>query len=65
MILDQIPFVTELTASALKDHARDLPVMNGVREDIKGVVALRQGSADHIEALSSLLTRLESLQVSL
>jgi glutathione S-transferase/iron-sulfur cluster repair protein YtfE (RIC family) len=53
----------ELTASALKDHARDLPVMNGVREDIKGVVALRQGSADHIEALSSLLTRLESLQV--
>ncbi|CAM6046497.1 unnamed protein product [Sphagnum compactum] len=51
-----------LSASALKDHARDLPVMNGIREDIKGVVALKQGSSDHVEALSELATRLHTLQ---
>jgi len=46
-----------LTESALRDHARDLPVMNGIREDIKGVMALRQGNRDHREALSSLAER--------
>jgi hypothetical protein len=55
--------VVGLSASALKDHARDLPVMNGIREDIKGVVALKQGSSDHVEALSELATRLHTLQV--
>jgi glutathione S-transferase/iron-sulfur cluster repair protein YtfE (RIC family) len=52
-----------LSASALKDHARDLPVMNGIREDIKGIMALKQGSSDHVEALSEVVIRLHTLQV--
>jgi hypothetical protein len=56
--------MTALTESARKDHARDLPVMNGVREDIKGVMALRQGNFDHKEALSALTTRVEDFEVS-
>jgi hypothetical protein len=56
--------MTALTELAWKDHARDLPVMNGVREDIKGVMALRQGNFDHKEALSALTTRVEDFEVS-
>jgi hypothetical protein len=55
--------VAGLSASALKDHARDLPVMNGIREDIKGIMALKQGSSDHVEALSEVVIRLHTLQV--
>lgn len=52
-----------LTESALKDHARDLPVMNGIREDIKGIMSLRQGNFDHREALTALAGRVEAFEV--
>ncbi|XP_024372266.1 uncharacterized protein [Physcomitrium patens] len=52
-----------LTESAIKDHARDLPVMNGIREDIKGIMSLRQGNFDHREALSALARRVEAFEV--
>jgi hypothetical protein len=54
-----------MSESALSDHARDLPVMNGIREDIKGVMALEQGCADHLEGLQALATRLHAYQVSI
>lgn len=57
--------VLALTESALKDHARDLPVMNGIREDIKGIMSLRQGNFDHREALTALAGRVEAFEVSL
>lgn len=53
-----------MSEQALADHARDLPVMNGIREDIKGVMALEQGGSDHLEGLHALAIRLHSLQVS-
>lgn len=56
--------VTALTESALRDHSRDLPVMNGIREDIKGVMSLRLGNSDHREALSALVGRVEAFEVS-
>lgn len=56
--------VSALTESAIKDHARDLPVMNGIREDIKGIMSLRQGNFDHREALSALARRVEAFEVS-
>jgi hypothetical protein len=36
--------------------------MNGIREDIKGIMALKQGSSDHVEALSEVVIRLHTLQ---
>lgn len=53
-----------MSESALMDHARDLPVMNGIREDIKGVMALEQGGSDHLEGLQALAARLRVYQVS-
>lgn len=38
--------------------------MNGIREDIKGVMALRQGNRDHREALTSLAERVVAFVVS-
>lgn len=55
--------VAGMSESALGDHARDLPVMNGIREDIKGVMALEQGCSDHLEGLQALAIRLRTLQV--
>ena len=54
-----------MSEQALADHARDLPVMNGIREDMKGVMALEQGCSDHLEGLHALAVRLHTLQVSI
>lgn len=54
-----------MSECALADHARDLPVMNGIREDIKGVMALEQGCSDHLEGLQAVVKRLHALQVSI
>uniref|UniRef100_A0A7I4CMW1 GST N-terminal domain-containing protein n=1 Tax=Physcomitrium patens TaxID=3218 RepID=A0A7I4CMW1_PHYPA len=50
-----------MSGTALTDHARDLPVMNGIREDIKGVMALEQGYSDYL-GVQALATRLRVYQ---
>ncbi|XP_042012855.1 uncharacterized protein LOC121761274 [Salvia splendens] len=51
-----------LCKSANEDHARDLPVMNGVKEEIKIVGVMNVGSPDYQEALTRLLSRLNKLK---
>ncbi|XP_027366761.1 uncharacterized protein LOC113873019 [Abrus precatorius] len=51
-----------LSKAAKEEHARDLPLMNGIKEVIKSVGVLDSGSPDYREALNSLSTRLKSLQ---
>lgn len=51
-----------LTRSANQSHARDLPVMNGIKEDLKAVLALDQGSPGRREALHAVAMRLRALQ---
>ncbi|KAK9283037.1 hypothetical protein L1049_011265 [Liquidambar formosana] len=51
-----------LCKAANEDHARDLPIMNGIREDIKSIGVLDTGSPSFQEALLSLSNRLKSLQ---
>jgi len=52
-----------LAKAAKEEHARDLPLMNGIKEVIKSVGVLDSGSPDYHEALYSLSSRLKSLQV--
>ncbi|KAG9140976.1 hypothetical protein Leryth_024381 [Lithospermum erythrorhizon] len=52
-----------LCKAANDEHARDLPMMNGIKEDIKSVGVLDSGTAVFQEALSSLVNRLKKLQV--
>ncbi|KAL5194691.1 hypothetical protein HKD37_20G056715 [Glycine soja] len=51
-----------LAKAAKEEHARDLPLMNGIKEVIKSVGVLDSGSPDYHEALYSLSSRLKSLQ---
>jgi iron-sulfur cluster repair protein YtfE (RIC family) len=51
-----------VSEAVLGDHARDLPVMNGIHADMKGVMVMEQGSSDHLEALLALALRLHTLQ---
>lgn len=51
-----------LTKSANQSHARDLPLMNGIKEDLKAVLVLEQGSAGRSEALRTVATRMRALQ---
>lgn len=51
-----------LCKAANEDHARDLPMMNGIKEDIKSVGVLDSGTAIFQEALSSLSDRLKKLK---
>ncbi|GAB2222611.1 hypothetical protein Drorol1_Dr00016730 [Drosera rotundifolia] len=48
--------------SANEDHGRDLPIMNGIKEAIKSIVAIDPGTPDFREALNDLSSRLETLQ---
>lgn len=52
-----------LTKSVNEEHARDLPLMNGIKEDIKTIIVLDSGSSSCADALFSLAARLKSLQV--
>ncbi|KNA12777.1 hypothetical protein SOVF_122810 [Spinacia oleracea] len=45
-----------------EEHGRELPVMNGIKEDIKSAGVLNAGTCIHREALSSLSARLQTLQ---
>ncbi|KAJ9540150.1 hypothetical protein OSB04_026656 [Centaurea solstitialis] len=51
-----------LSKSANEEHARDLPLMNGIKEDIKTIIVLDSGSSSLQDALFSLTTRLKALQ---
>ncbi|EOY19226.1 hypothetical protein QUC31_006195 [Theobroma cacao] len=51
-----------LCKSANEEHARDLPVMNGIKEDIKSIGVMDYGTPAYHEGLSNLSTRLKSLQ---
>lgn len=59
MIID-----TGLSKAANEEHARDLPIMNGIKEDIKTVGVLDSGSPDYLEALYNISSRLKKLQVN-
>lgn len=52
-----------LSKAAKEEHARDLPLMNGIKEVIKSVGVLNPGSPDYREALCNLSARLKLLQV--
>lgn len=51
-----------LCKAANEEHARDLPIMNGIKEDIKAIGVLDCGSPAYQEALRNLSVRLKSLQ---
>ncbi|CAL0328473.1 unnamed protein product [Lupinus luteus] len=51
-----------LTKAAKEEHARDLPLMNGIKEIIKSVEVLDSGSPNYRETLQNLSRRFKSLQ---
>ncbi|XP_020202702.1 uncharacterized protein LOC109788396 [Cajanus cajan] len=52
-----------LCKAAKEEHARDLPIMNGIKEIIKSVEVLDSRSPNYRDTLYNLSTRLKSLQV--
>ncbi|CAA7400251.1 unnamed protein product [Spirodela intermedia] len=52
----------DICRAANQEHAKELPIMNGIKEDIKSVVVLDPGGAAHQEALLNLSLRLRLLQ---
>ncbi|KAG1331698.1 hypothetical protein COCNU_02G016660 [Cocos nucifera] len=52
----------EVCRVANKEHARDLPMMNGIKEDIKSLVAMDAGAPCHQEASLNLSHRFKTLQ---
>lgn len=55
--------VVGLSKAANEEHGRDLPVMNGIKEDIKSIGVLDLGSPVYQEALLNLSNRLKKLKV--
>ncbi|XP_078441444.1 hemerythrin HHE cation-binding domain protein isoform X2 [Wolffia australiana] len=53
----------ELCRSANEEHAKELPMMNGIKEYLKSIFVLENGGAAHREALLNLCHRLRVLQV--
>ncbi|KAI4352902.1 hypothetical protein L6164_007109 [Bauhinia variegata] len=51
-----------LSKAAKEEHARDLPMMNGIKEDIKCIGVLDSGNPGYRDALCNLSTRLKSFQ---
>ncbi|XP_050892384.1 uncharacterized protein LOC127097935 [Lathyrus oleraceus] len=51
-----------LSKAAKDEHARDLPIMNGIKEIIKSVEVLESRSPNYIETLYNLSKRLNSFQ---
>ncbi|XP_043694301.1 uncharacterized protein LOC122645009 [Telopea speciosissima] len=51
-----------LSADANEEHARDLPIMNGIKEAIKSIGVLEAGSLVYQEAMFDLFNRLKTLQ---
>lgn len=50
-----------LSKSVNEEHARDLPLMNGIKEDIKTIIVLDSGSTSSQDALYSLSARIKLL----
>lgn len=53
-----------LSKAANEEHARDLPIMNGIKEDIKSIGVLDLGSPVYQEALSNLANRFNTLKMN-
>ncbi|XP_059307754.1 uncharacterized protein LOC132059221 [Lycium ferocissimum] len=51
-----------LSKAANEEHARDLPMMNGIKEDIKSIGVLDSGHPAYQESLCNLSTRLKTLK---
>ncbi|KAG5019983.1 hypothetical protein JHK87_015838 [Glycine soja] len=51
-----------LAKAAKEEHARDLPLMNGIKEVIKSVGVLDSSNLDYHEALYNLSSQVKSLQ---
>ncbi|KAL7107951.1 hypothetical protein ACP275_06G086000 [Erythranthe tilingii] len=51
-----------LCKTANEEHARELPMMNGIKEEIKTIGVMNPGSPDYQEALTNLLSRLKKLK---
>ncbi|KAK4430693.1 hypothetical protein Salat_0831000 [Sesamum alatum] len=51
-----------LCKSANEEHAKHLPIMNGIKEEIKIIGVLNPGSPDYQEALVNLSSRLKRLK---
>ncbi|KAL3649592.1 hypothetical protein CASFOL_005995 [Castilleja foliolosa] len=51
-----------LCKSANEDHATHLPIMNGIKEDIKTIGVMNAGIPDYQEALVNLTSRLKRLK---
>ncbi|CAA2973695.1 uncharacterized protein LOC111381013 [Olea europaea var. sylvestris] len=51
-----------LSKVANEEHARDLPLMNGIKEDIKSIGVLDSGSPVYQEFVSNLSSRLKTLK---
>ncbi|XP_076898424.1 uncharacterized protein LOC143551955 [Bidens hawaiensis] len=51
-----------LSKSVNEEHARDLPLMNGIKEYIKTIIVLDSGSSSCRDALYTLSARLKSLK---
>lgn len=52
-----------LCKAAKEEHARDLPIMNGIKEIIKSIEVLESSSPKYRDVLYTLSARLKSLQV--
>lgn len=53
-----------LCKAANEEHAKALPLMNGIKEEIKTVGVMNPGSPDYQDGLSNILSRLKRLKVS-
>ncbi|GER28887.1 hypothetical protein STAS_04715 [Striga asiatica] len=51
-----------LCKSANEEHARHLPIMNGIKEEIKTIGVMNAGSPDYQEVLINLTSRLKRLK---
>lgn len=49
--------------AANEEHARDLPMINGIKEDIKSLLVMEAGTPSYQEALVNLSLRLKTLLV--
>lgn len=54
-----------LSKVAKEEHARDLPIMNGIKEIIKSVEVLDSGCPHYRETLYNLSTRLNLFEVNI
>lgn len=61
---DRVNVNAGLSKAAKEEHARDLPIMNGIKEIIKSIEVLDSGSPNYSETLYNLSIKLNSFQVN-